>query len=400
MFHIKCSFAHWIDESTSLSPQAHQRPSGWQSRNLRRTLSSIRAAETNEPTNLFFLGNHFWSPIHEQESRGNRGNSIREKPLFKIQECCWLIRKLAVFGNIADIWKRGRILQKNKSPYWWISLPQDMIQPPDFWAHVRWILNVFLRVKHSMSMCGRGFILLWTSQTCTSNFMESSSRNACFLMALGNLPRVHQMPSFRSLSSRISVVSKQIYRIRKRHSKWNSAAALEFLRSAGLKRPSWSKSFWLWRKNCKYWKNRHAALHVLFGPWKLWLFFCMISLYIFKMCFFVCKIFVTHCSLSLAAKALLTSVECMLSSPVACSTWHPTLAPFLLYHKYMFFPCMRAIWEFWDRSQNNHAAGSTFFWFKLRCSKTPRFPPAKWWSHLPLPSGNPEGSWGERGLES
>lgn len=117
---------------------------------------------------------------------------------------------------------------------------------------------------------------------------------------------------------------------------------------------------------------------------------------IFKMCFFVCKIFVTYCSLSLAAKALLTSVECMLSSPVACSTWHPTLAPFLLYHKYMFFPCMRAIWEFWDRSQNNHAAGSTFFWFKLRCSKTPRFPPAKWWSHLPLPSGNPEGSWGER----
>lgn len=73
MFHIKCSFAHWIDESTSLSPQAHQRPSGWQSRNLRRTLSSIRAAETNEPTNLFFSGNHFWSPLHEQESRGNRG---------------------------------------------------------------------------------------------------------------------------------------------------------------------------------------------------------------------------------------------------------------------------------------------------------------------------------------
>lgn len=71
----------------------------------------------------------------------------------------------------------------------------------------------------------------------------------------------------------------------------------------------------------------------------------------------------------------------------------------------MLFPCMSAISEFWDRSQNNAAClifvhgtlrGSTFFWFKLRCSKTPRFPPAKWWSHLPLPSGNPEGSWGER----
>ena len=112
MFHIQFSLTHWIDESTSLSPQAHQRPSGWQSRNLSRTLSS--AVQPRPWTDQsFFSGNHFWSPIHEQESRGNRGNSIRDNPYSRSKSVAdsSLLAVFDSFRNIADDGK-GAGLQK------------------------------------------------------------------------------------------------------------------------------------------------------------------------------------------------------------------------------------------------------------------------------------------------